>query len=128
MEHPGKVISDRDTCFTAQFSLALCKVLGIERNISTAYHPQTDGQSERTNQWLEQYLQIYGNYQQDDWAKWLPLVQFVHNAWPSTTTGKTPFKLIMGHTLTLQGWTGSTSMPTLDQRKDYLQDIREKAQ
>jgi hypothetical protein len=87
---PKKVISDRDTHFTAQFSLELCKALGIERNISMAYHPQTDGQSERTNQWLEQYLRIYSNYQQDDWARWLPLAQFVHNAWPSSTTGKTP--------------------------------------
>jgi hypothetical protein len=93
-----------------------------------AYHPQTDGQSERTNQWLEQYLWIYSNYQQDDWARWLPLVQFVHNAWPSSTTGKTPFELIMGHTLALQGWTGSTNMPTLNQRKKHLQDVREKAQ
>jgi hypothetical protein len=125
---PRKVISDRDTCFMAQFSLELCRALGIERNISMAYHPQTDGQSERTNQWLEQYLQIYSNYQQDDWARWLPLAQFVHNAWLSSTTGKTPFKLIMGHTLTLQGWTGSTNVPTLDQRKEHLQDVREWAQ
>jgi transposase InsO family protein len=125
---PKKVISDRDTRFTAQFSLELCRALGIERNISTAYHPQRDGQLERTNQWLEQYLQIYSNYQQDDWAKWLPLAQFVHNAWPSSMTGKTPFELIMGHTPTLQGWTGSTNVPTLDQRKEHLQDIRERAQ
>jgi hypothetical protein len=42
--------------------------LDIEQNISTAYHPQTDGQSERTNQWLEQYLRVYCNFQQDNWA------------------------------------------------------------
>jgi transposase InsO family protein len=100
---PKKVISDRDTRFTAQFSLKLCRGLGIERNISTAYHPQTDGQLERTNQWLEQYLQIYSNYQQDDWARWLLLAQSVHNAWPSSTMEKTLFNLVMGHTLTLQG-------------------------
>jgi transposase InsO family protein len=122
---PKKVISNRDTRFTAQFSLELCKALGIERNISTAYHPQTDSQLERTNQWLEQYLRIYSNYQQDDWARWLPLAQFVHNAWPSSTTGKTLFELIMGHTPTLQGWTGSTNVPTLNQRKEHLQDVRE---
>jgi hypothetical protein len=82
----------------AQFSLELCKGLGIKRNISMAYHPQMDGQSERANQWLEQYLRIYGNYQQDNWARWLPLVQFVHNTWLSSTTGKTLFELIMGVT------------------------------
>ncbi len=53
---PKKVISDRDPCFTATFTKELCHLLDIEQNISSAYHPQTDGQSERTNQWLEQYL------------------------------------------------------------------------
>ncbi len=53
----------------------LCRNLKIKQNISTAYHPQTDGQSERTNQWLEQYLRIFENGAQTDWAKWLPLAQ-----------------------------------------------------
>jgi hypothetical protein len=53
---PRKVISDRDPRFTATAMQELCKSLGITQNISTAYHPQTDSQSERTNQWLEQYL------------------------------------------------------------------------
>src|SRR6266478_4111957 len=61
--------------------------LNIKQNISTAYHPQTDGQSERTNQWLEQYLRIFGNGAQTDWAKWLPLAQYTHNAWPNAATG-----------------------------------------
>jgi Integrase zinc binding domain len=53
---PKKVISDRDTRFTSNFTTELCKTLGIKQNISTPYHPQTDGQSEQTNQSLEQYL------------------------------------------------------------------------
>ena len=95
---PKKVISNRDLRFTAMFAKELCQMLGIMQNLSTAYHPQMDGQLERTNQWLEQYLQIYRNHQQDDWASWLPMVQYVHNSWPSVTTGKTPFELLMGHT------------------------------
>jgi len=75
----------------------LCQNLKIRQNISTAYHLQMDGQSERTNQWLEQYLRIFRNGAQTDWAKWLPLAQYTHNAWPSTAMGKAPFKLIMGH-------------------------------
>jgi hypothetical protein len=55
---PKKIISDRDTRLTSKFARALCKALKIHQNISTAYHPRTDGQSERTNQWLEQYLQV----------------------------------------------------------------------
>jgi hypothetical protein len=53
---PLKVISDRDPCFDSAFTTDLCKLLGIHQNISTAYHPQTNGQSERTNQSLETYL------------------------------------------------------------------------
>ena len=95
---PRKVISDRDTHFTARFTKELCRILQIQQNISSAYHPQTDGQSERTNQWVEQFLQIYTNGTQTDWSNWLPIAQYTHNAWPSNTTKKTPFELIMGFT------------------------------
>jgi hypothetical protein len=81
---PRKIISDRDPRFTGRFTTTLCAKLGIKQN--TAYHPQTDGQSERTNQWLEQYLRIFGNYSQSDWANWLPLAQYVHNSWTNETT------------------------------------------
>jgi Integrase zinc binding domain len=59
---PKKVISDRDTHLTSDFTRELCRLLEVTQNISMAYHPQTDGQSERSNQWLEQYLHIYGNF------------------------------------------------------------------
>jgi hypothetical protein len=81
----------------AQLAKELCHLLDIKQNISTAYHPQTDGQSECSNQWLEQYVRIYTNYQQTDWAAWLPLAQYVHNSWTSSTTKKTPFDLLMGY-------------------------------
>ena len=93
---PNRVISDRDTCFTSNFAIELCTQLDITQNISTAYHPQTDGQSERTNQWLEQYLRIYCNFQQDNWASLLPMAQFVHNSWPNSTTSFAPFELLIG--------------------------------
>ena len=94
---PTRIISDRDPCFTSTFSRELCCTLGITQNISTAYHPQTDGQSERTNQWLEQYLHIFIDYHQQNWASLLPLAQYTLNAWPNATTRKAPFELIMGH-------------------------------
>jgi transposase InsO family protein len=53
---PRKIISDRDPHFTARLARELCRLLDIKQNISTAYHPQTDGQSEWLNQWLEQYV------------------------------------------------------------------------
>jgi len=65
--------------------------LGIERNLSTAYHPETDGQTERINSVMEQYLRSYVNYQQDDWHQWLALAEFATNNHVSETTGVSPF-------------------------------------
>ena len=67
-------------------------------NMSTAYHPRTDGQAERTNQEAEIYLCMYCNKRQNNWHLWLPLAEFVHNQCPSATTGQTPFSMIMGYT------------------------------
>jgi hypothetical protein len=56
-----------------------------------AFHPQTDGQTERMNAVMEQYLRAHVNYVQDDWAEWLPLVEFAANNQASETTGSSPF-------------------------------------
>jgi hypothetical protein len=65
---PRKIISDQDPHFTADLAKELCHLLDVKQNISMAYHLQTDGQSEHSNQWLEQYVRIYTNYQQTDWT------------------------------------------------------------
>jgi hypothetical protein len=106
----------------------LCKQLRIDQNISSTYHPQTDGQSERTNQWLEQYLHVYGNFQQNDWASWLPLAQFVHNAWPSDVTKITPFNLLIGYTPRFWQTKTALTLPELAKRKEWLTVVREQAQ
>jgi hypothetical protein len=118
---PSRIISDRDPRFTATFSTELCRLLQVHQNISTAYHPQTDGQSERTNQRLEQYLRIFIDYHQNDWDKWLPLAQYTLNAWPHAVTKKTPFNLIMGYTPRVHQINRShTLSPTLDQRLAHI--------
>jgi transposase InsO family protein len=66
---PRKIISDRDPRFTLSFGKALTKRLGIQQNLSTAAHPQTDGLSERKNQWVEQYLRLVMGGQPDDWTE-----------------------------------------------------------
>jgi hypothetical protein len=73
---PCRLITNRGPQFVSKFSKALYKLKGIEGNPSTAYHPQTNGQTERNNQELETYLQIWCSYHQDDWHKWLRSVQF----------------------------------------------------
>ena len=75
---PQKLITDRDPRFTSHFGRALTKELGITWNLTTAYHPQMDGLSERKNQWLEQYLRLM-TINQEDWATMLPIVSLVHN-------------------------------------------------
>jgi len=75
----------------------LCSQLGIERNPSTAYHPQTNSQTERVNQELKQYLQLYCNYRQNDWAEWLSIMEFSYNNWIHSSTGQSPFMINLGH-------------------------------
>ncbi len=106
----------------------LCKNLNIKQNISTAYHLQTDGQSERTNQWLEQYLRIFGNGAQTDWSKWLPLAQYTHNAWPSATTSKSPFELIIGHVSYAHVGKTHSLVPTIDSRLAQTKAMRQTVQ
>ncbi|MBW0555970.1 hypothetical protein O181_095685 [Austropuccinia psidii MF-1] len=73
------IISDRGSSFVSSFWTQLCQQLNILRDLSTAFHPETDGQTERVNQILEQYLWMYVSYHQDDWYTWLPLAEFAHN-------------------------------------------------
>jgi hypothetical protein len=91
-----KVISDRDPHFMSKFMQEACKITGIKHAPSTAYHPRTDGQSERSNQWLETAIQFITDQKQRNWAPYLPIAQFAHNNWPSDTTRKSPFFLLMG--------------------------------
>ena len=88
---PASIISDRGPQFIATVWKAFCKRLGIEAKLSTAYHPQTDGQSERSNQDLERHLRTYCSHLQDDWAKWISLTEFADNDATSSATGVTPF-------------------------------------
>ena len=63
---PDSIISDRGSVFTSKFWSSLCYFLGIKRRLSTAFHPQTDGQTERQNSTMEAYLRAFVNYEQND--------------------------------------------------------------
>jgi transposase InsO family protein len=88
---PKSIISDRDKLFTSNYWTTLCAAIGIKRKLSTAYHPETDGQTERINQTMETYLRIYSNKEQDNWVKLLPMAQLAYNNKKSETTGLSPF-------------------------------------
>jgi transposase InsO family protein len=70
---PDTIVSDRGPQFVAEFWKHLCRILEVDSRLSTAYHPETDGQTEVENRELEKYLRIYVNYQQDNWSQWLAL-------------------------------------------------------
>ena len=93
---PKKIISDRGPQFASTFIGELCKALGIKRAISIAYHPQTDGQTERINQEVEVFLRHYINYRQDDWTKWLATAEFQYNDKEHTATEHSPFYVNYG--------------------------------
>src|SRR5712672_3410425 len=124
---PKKVISNRDPRFASNFAREMCNLLGIKQNISMAYHPQTDGQSERTNQSLEQYLRLYCRTHQKDWAAWLPLAQYTQNSWPNASTKKTPYELILGFTPQAHQPDREASIPDINNRVSRIKEAREEA-
>ena len=88
---PTTVVSNRGSVFASNFLGELYKLLGIKRQMSTAFHPQTDGQMERLNREINQYLRTYINDHQTDWAKWIKIAQFVWNNTVSEVTTDSPF-------------------------------------
>ena len=88
---PTDIVSDRGTQFVSRFSQRLYELCKIKHNKSTAYHPQSDGQTERVNQVLEQFLRIFCDYQQDDWFQLLPLAEFSYNNAQHASTLMSPF-------------------------------------
>jgi transposase InsO family protein len=88
---PDSIISDRGSVFISKFWSELTSLLKIDTCTSTAYHPQTNGLTERTNQTLETYLCAYCSYQQDDWVDYLPLTEFAFNNLENSSTRQTPF-------------------------------------
>ena len=88
---PDHIVSDRGTQFVSEFWKQLSKRLNVSLKHSSAFHPQTDGQTERINAMIEQFLRAFTNFAQDDWVDWLPIAEFALNNVTSETTGTSPF-------------------------------------
>ncbi|MBW0571468.1 hypothetical protein O181_111183 [Austropuccinia psidii MF-1] len=93
---PSSIVNDRAPLFVSSFWTNLCQQLKISRDLSTAYHPETDGRTERVNQILEQYLWMYFSYHQDDWNTWLPLDEFAYNNSDHPSTKQSLFFTVYG--------------------------------
>jgi hypothetical protein len=94
---------DRDKLFISKFWALLTDLMGIKQRLTTAYHPQANGQTERTNQIIKQYLRHYINYQQNNWVAYLLMAQFVYNNAVHATTRETLFFANYGYNPILIG-------------------------
>jgi transposase InsO family protein len=94
---PRGAITDRGSLFTSSYWSDFCHALNIKRRLSTAFHPQTDGQTERMNQTIEHYLRCFCTDNQSYWPRLLATAQFSMNNATSATTGQSPHMLLMGY-------------------------------
>ena len=94
---PDSIVTNESSLFISKFWSWLCYFLGVKRRISTAFHPQTNDQTERQNSTIEAYLRAFINFEQNDWARLLPMAEFVYNNAKNASTGHTPFELNCGY-------------------------------
>src|SRR6266536_3361180 len=93
---PASIVSDRGPQFVSKFWEEFCRILGIKLKLSTAFHPQTDGQTEIMNQYLDQRLRPFVNYYQDNWSEMLPMMDYAQLTLPHSSIGMAPYELIHG--------------------------------
>jgi hypothetical protein len=111
---PLSIVSDRDKVFTSNFWQDLFKLMHTELNMSTAYHPQTDGQTERVNQSLEMYLRCSVHDRPKKWAAWIPLAEYWYNTSHHSSLGCSPFQALYGYAPNEAMVPINTSVPTTE--------------
>jgi hypothetical protein len=125
------IVSDRGSVFTSEFWTEICYQLQVKRRLSTAFHPQTDGQTERQNQTLENYLRMFTTEQQNDWVTLLNTAQFAYNNSIHDSTKTTPFYVVYGKhpllTLPPEDSRPEGEVPNAVERVQHMHSAREKA-
>ena len=124
---PRTILSDQGPQFILKFMEKFTKVLGTKRKLSTAYHPQTDRQTEIINQEIGTFLRHYVNYQQDDWMDQLATAEFSYNDKKHAATEKTPFKLNFGRHPQKGDLMVQTGIPWVEEFMKHLQKSWEHA-
>ena len=125
---PKTVVSDRGTQFASEFMRHFFELLGIKPYFSTAYHPQSDGQTERANQIVENYLRLYVSHRQDNWVELLPMAEFAYNNSKNESTGYSPFFIWYGLHPQFTIETPRTEVvPAANELAKQLKDISEEA-
>ena len=116
------LILDHGPQFASAFAKELARLLNYNVRLSTTYHPQTDGQTERTNQELETYLCIFCTNNPTKWVQFLPSAEFHHNSAPHSSTKMSPFSLLYGYEPCSYPSLGKTFLPTLEERLSQLNE------
>ena len=122
--HP---ISDRGPQFASAFAAKLARILNYDFKLSTAYHPQMDGETKWVNQEVETYLWIFCQGQPDKWSELIPMAEFAHNSTTHSSTQKSPFSLILGYELRDYPKIGQMFLPSLKDRLTLLEQAHDEA-
>ena len=117
-----KVILDRGPQFTSAFTRELAQLLQYNVALSTAYHPQTDRETEQVNQELETYLRLFSLNKPEEWLNLLPMAEFTHNSATHLVMQKTLFSLMMGYEPQAYPPLGKTFLLNLEKRLSGLSD------
>ena len=121
------LISDRGPQFTSTFARELACLLQYDIKLSTTYHPQTDGQTEPTNQEIKTYLCIFCANNPQKWTDFLPTTEFHHNFVPHSSTKVSPFSLLHGYEPRAYPPLEKTFLPALENRLTALEEARKEA-
>ena len=127
--YPDDIVSDRDPLVTQGFWAEIMNAASIVRNMSTSFHPQSDGQSERVNQVVEQILRCYVSYSQTDWLKYLWTVEVAINNSVHSSTGATPFEAAYGFAPKFDRFQfprNATSNPEVPVHLDRIKEVQER--
>lgn len=120
---PDVIVSDRGTTLVSRFWTAVLRLLNVSPAPSTAFHPQTDGQVERVNALVEDYLRHFVAHDQSDWADWLPIAEFAYNNSPSASTGFSPFFVYTGCHPRFNSLVATSGIPRADDFVAHMQRI-----
>jgi transposase InsO family protein len=111
---PSAMISDRDRIFTSKLWQELFRLANVKLQMSTAYHPQSDGQTERVNQCLETFLRCYAHACPKQWSAWLDVAEYWYNTSFHSALGRSPFEVLYGYTPNALGVIPAQDLPVTD--------------
>ena len=122
---PKDITSDRDPTFLSEVWREMFRVHGVDLNFSTAYHPQSDGQTEVTNKMLETYLRCMASDTPHTWSSWLPLAEWWYNTTYHSAIRSTPYEIIYGQPppLHMPYLPGESSSPVVDRTLQKREEL-----